>query len=312
MLDCIAISVTAEKYSGNCPLSDEKSIAKSSFAVLLAAYNGALWIEEQVSSILDQNGVSVNLFISVDYSTDSTLEFIQDLILKDSRVHILPYGEKYGGAAKNFFRLLRDVDFIRYDYVALSDQDDIWLPNKLMYAETQIMSADVDAYSSDVLAFWEDGSKKLIKKSDPQKEFDYVFEAAGPGCTYVFRSAVLMNFKIFLSKNWISVNEIALHDWLIYSYFRVNGFAWLIDSFPLIHYRQHAFNQVGVNSGINAYVGRFFKVRGKWYRGEVEKIAKLLEYKPPSRFFMIKNFFRLRRNFLDSIVLLFFVMLGVY
>ncbi len=47
---------------------------KGSFkiAVLLAAYNGMEWIEEQIASILSQKGVSIKIFISVDLSSDRT------------------------------------------------------------------------------------------------------------------------------------------------------------------------------------------------------------------------------------------------
>ncbi len=281
-------------------------------AILLAAYNGASWIEEQLATILNQSGVVVNVFISIDYSSDNTLEVLDEIRLNESRVSILKYGEKFGGAAKNFFRLIRDVDFLKYDYVAFADQDDVWLPNKISFAINQIEKKEVDAYSSDVLAFWQDGKKCLIKKSYPQKKFDFLYEAAGPGCTYVFKVPGLSCFKNFLLKNWGTVNEIALHDWLIYAYFRSNGFNWFIDYVPLIHYRQHEKNQVGVNSGMKAYGVRVSKVRNKWYRCQVEKIARLLGFDVPTRSFMLRNFLQLRRRSRDTFVLLIFVLFRLY
>jgi rhamnosyltransferase len=83
----------------------------SSIAVLLATYNGMKWIEEQVESILNQQSVDVNIYISVDLSTDNTYQWCQDLAKQNVHVKVLPYGERFGGAAKNFFRLIRDVDF---------------------------------------------------------------------------------------------------------------------------------------------------------------------------------------------------------
>ncbi len=281
-------------------------------AILLAAYNGASWIEEQLATILNQSGVVVNVFISIDYSSDNTLEVLDEIRLNESRVSILEYGEKFGGAAKNFFRLIRDVDFLKYDYVAFADQDDVWLPNKISFAINQIEKKEVDAYSSDVLAFWQDGKKCLIKKSYPQKKFDFLYEAAGPGCTYVFKVPGLSCFKNFLLKNWGTVNEIALHDWLIYAYFRSNGFNWFIDYVPLIHYRQHEKNQVGVNSGMKAYGVRVSKVRNKWYRCQVEKIARLLGFDVPTRSFMLRNFLQLRRRSRDTFALLIFVLFRLY
>lgn len=281
-------------------------------AVLVAAYNGAEWIEEQIKTILSQDDVVVDIYVSVDLSTDGTFEMLQKYELTESRIHLLEYGDRYGGAAKNFFRLIRDVEFSDYDYVAFSDQDDIWLSNKLALAVSKIKSSDVDAYSSDVLAFWNDGSKKLIKKSYPQKKFDFLFEAAGPGCTYVLKAAALAEFKKKLIINWAVVNEIELHDWLIYAYFRANKLKWLIDPLPLMYYRQHSANQVGVNRGLKAYLVRLKKVRYKWYRTEVERIAFFIDFQVPKLSFMLLNFLQIRRRTRDAFILLSFVLLGLY
>jgi rhamnosyltransferase len=65
---------------------------------------------------------------------------------------------------------------------------------------------------------------------EPQKKFDHLFEAAGPGCTYVFKSDALQQFKDFLILNWNAVNDIELHDWMMYAYFREHDLDWHIDS----------------------------------------------------------------------------------
>ena len=96
-----------------------------SIAILLSAYNGAEWIEEQIDTILKQHDVSIQLFISVDLSTDNTYDLCKELEQKKTNITILEYGERFGGAAKNFFRLIRDVNILGFDYVALADQDDI-------------------------------------------------------------------------------------------------------------------------------------------------------------------------------------------
>ena len=88
-----------------------------SIAVLLSAHNGICWIEEQVISILSQRDVSIKIFISIDRSTDNTFEWCKNFARKNNNINLLPYGEKFGGAAKNFFRLIRDVDFSYYDYI---------------------------------------------------------------------------------------------------------------------------------------------------------------------------------------------------
>ena len=192
-------------------------------AVLLAAYNGMAFIQAQLESVLKQKDVLVSVFISVDKSSDNTFEWCNEFSMNDSRVSVLPYGEQFGGAAPNFFRLIRDVDFADFDLVALSDQDDIWLEDKLITAYYSMKKNNVDAYSSNVMAFWDDGQQAIIDKAQAQRKYDYLFEAAGPGCTYVLASLPLQKFKENLLKKKQLVNQITLHDWLIYAFFRANN-----------------------------------------------------------------------------------------
>ena len=287
-----------------------------SVAVLLAAYNGMEWIEEQVSSILSQKSISIEIFISVDLSNDKTHEWCQGLAGKNAHVKVLPYGEKFGGAAKNFFRLIRDVDFSCFDYVALSDQDDIWDSSKLHHAIRTIEQDSLDGYSSDVIAFWSNGREKLVKKSFPQKKFDYFFEAAGPGCTYVLKQQSVQTFKKFLIKNWENINCIESHDWLIYAFFRSRSMSWCIDSEPLMLYRQHESNQVGSNFGFLAYLKRIKMVKSGWYRSEVRKISEIISINDDAFtldiWFLIKNFYQLRRQNRDTFILLLMILLGFF
>lgn len=281
-------------------------------AIVLAAYNGKQWINEQIESIFQQIDIDVHIFISVDLSSDGTYEWCKECEQSRPNVTVLSYGERFAGAAKNFYRLIRDVDFTAFEYVAFADQDDIWLENKLSHAINMIQQNNLDAFSSDVTAFWEDGRIKIVKKSYTQKKFDYLFEAAGPGCTYVFTSYALQKFKHFLTINWSDVNRVALHDWVIYAFMRHHYMRWYIDDQSLMLYRQHSNNQVGINFGIHAYKKRIFMVRQKWYRNEVNKICELLMIEQPKRWFNIINFWQLRRRPRDAFVLLVMNLLGIF
>lgn len=288
-----------------------------SIAVLLAAYNGMEWIEEQVASISSQKNTSIQIFISVDLSNDKTYEWCQNLARNNSYIKVLPYGERFGGAAKNFYRLIRDVDFSYFDYIALSDQDDIWDSDKLHHAISVIEKDNLDGYSGNVIAFWSDGQERLVKKNFPQKRFDYFFEAAGAGCTYVFKQQAIQKFKKFLIKNWTKVNLVELHDWMIYAYFRSQGMKWKIDSKSLMRYRQHDNNQVGLNYGLKAYLIRSKKIKAKWYRNEVQKIIYLLSGRSSQdislkKLFLTKNFWHLRRRPRDAIFLLFIIIFQIF
>ena len=266
---------------------------KPRICVLLAAFNGQLWIEEQIDSILSQEGVNVSLFISVDLSTDNTLSLCRRYETLNKNVIVLPYGDSFKSASMNFFHLFKCVDIKGFDYVALSDQDDIWLPEKLERAVSKLVNGECDAYSSDVMAFWSNGRKKLIKKSYPQKSLDHYFESSGPGCTFVLKSFHAEAFKSFIVSNWRRVSQVYLHDWLLYAFIRSNGFRWIIDDKPLMLYRQHNSNVVGANSGVSGVLKRLKMLRLGWYGNEVYKIHRLVSPMssfPFSAIFIVANF----------------------
>jgi len=284
-------------------------------AVLLAAYNGMAFIEQQLQTILQQKGVKVAVYISVDLSSDGIFQWCQKLAQSHPEVTVLPYGERFGGAASNFYRLIRDVDFSAFDYIALSDQDDIWLPDKLISACQSIDKHGVDAYSSNVLAFWPDGHEQLIDKAQPQRQYDYLFESAGPGCTYVMKTKPLMAFKTALISDWEQANQVTLHDWFLYAFFRTNDYQWIIDSEYKMRYRQHEHNQVGVNKGFNARIKRLRLLRNGWYKQQVLLIAQLVDTDNSlftSRWHILKKITQLRRDWKDRLVLCACVLMGLF
>ena len=109
------------------------------------------------------------------------------------------------------------------------------------------------------------------------------------------------------------VNKVALHDWLIYAYFRNCKFNWKIDNISYIRYRQHKSNEFGANSNFRAYLKRIFLIKNSWYRTEVEKINKLIQ---PDLLlnlnFRVKNFIYLRRRLKDALILLIISIFGFY
>lgn len=244
-------------------------------AVLLAAYNGEQWIQEQISSILKQKNVDVTLFISIDQSSDNTLMLCEELALSEPRINLLPYGDIFGGAALNFYRLIKDVDFTSFDYISFADQDDIWLEDKLQRASLFLEKYDV--YSSNVIAFWPNGKAVLINKAQPQVKYDFLFEAAGPGCTYVIHRDVAIEFKKFIVSKWQEVKKIELHDWHFYSFSRVKNFQWVIDERPGMYYRQHQNNQVGANNTMAGAVKRLNLIKCKWYREQICRMISVFE-----------------------------------
>lgn len=292
---------------------------KPKIAVLLATFNGEAYLNAQLKSIQYQSDVEVFIVVSDDCSTDSTTQFLPEECAFNRNFIVLPK-EKLGSAAANFFRLLRDADLTHVDYVALSDQDDIWQADKLSHAAQKILEINVDAYSSNVTAFWPNGTQKLINKAQPQQEWDYMFESAGPGCTFVLTQKLALGLQSFLIANQEKCQNIALHDWFIYAFARSRGFRWFIDKESHMLYRQHAANVVGANVGVKAKLARWQQLRAGWlvkqslliadilgYNG-AWPIQKLKRYHLADRLALIANVSKLRRRLRDRVALALFLL----
>lgn len=232
------------------------SMAIPSVAVALAAYNGTAYIAEQVESILRQTGVAVTIFVSVDRSADGTEAWFQRLAQDERRVILLDTGQVFGGAAPNFFRLLREIDLTSFDYLSFADQDDIWPSDKLVRAHQQMVIESADGYSSNFIAFWPTGKKLLVNKAQPQRLWDYLFESAGPGCTYVMCRKLALALQKAARNQQEDLANLVFHDWFAYAFARANGYRWLIDKRPNLLYRQHGKNQFGVNAGAGPFLRR--------------------------------------------------------
>jgi rhamnosyltransferase len=244
-------------------------------AVLLAAYNGMQWIEEQLASILEQSAASVTVYISIDPSTDGTEAWCEAYAAQHSQVSVLPDAGTFGGASRNFFRLIRDVDLDGYDFVAFADQDDVWHADKIERAVNAIETLRVDAYSSNVTAFWPDGHTCLLDKAQPQVRWDHLFEAAGPGCTYVLSRKLMKPMKAAMLAAWDNLQSVSLHDWYCYAYARSKGYRWFIDPQPSMSYRQHGRNQLGANTGIKSLIARYKTIHDGWWFSQIQIIAGL-------------------------------------
>jgi rhamnosyltransferase len=252
-----------------------KEYLKPKVVILMATYNGLHWISEQVTSILNQIDVEVTLYISDDVSTDGTQHWLESLSKEADQVHILPKVKRLGSAGKNFYRLIIDSNIEGYDYVAFSDQDDIWQPNKLISHIKLLKRHHADGVSSNVLAFWPDGKKKLIVKSQLQKKWDFLFESAGPGCTFLMTPWLIDKVREQLLNKESHASAVVMHDWLTYAVCRGHGYKWIIDSTPSVLYRQHNNNVIGANFGLKAIWARLMKVRQGWYQAEIIKICQV-------------------------------------
>ena len=243
-------------------------------AVLLAAHNGSRWIEEQLKSIVEQVDVDTTIVVSDDASTDATLPILAGWQARQALQLLPPADAPMGSANRNFLRLIRDAPLGVATHVALADQDDIWNPQKLARAVGVIADNGVEAYSSNVVAFWSDGKQRVLRKSQAGRRFDHLFESAGPGCTFVIRRAAFEQLRGWVTQHFQRLQDIKVHDWLIYALARSWGWKWHIDPWPGVLYRQHAHNEIGANVGSRAAWRRFRLSRDGTYRRDVLAVAR--------------------------------------
>lgn len=288
--------------------------------VLMATYNGSPWLKQQIDSVLNQQGVTVQLVVSDDNSTDNTVDCLNELTNTYTNIIVLPAMPRLGSAGKNFYRLILNADISGFDYIAFADQDDIWNSDKLINHIKLSRQYNADGLSSNVLAFWPNSTKKLIVKSQPQRKYDFLFESAGPGCTFLMTPWLVNQVRTQLNDSNSLAKLVALHDWLVYAICRAHGHKWLIDAEPSLEYRQHQANTLGANSGLNAKLTRLISLKQGWYRTEVSKvcqvagllsndknimqIALLVKSRTLlSRFKLLRYLPELRRNFFDRLAL---------
>lgn len=107
--------------------------------ILLATYNGEKYIRTQLDSLLHQTVKDVRILIRDDNSTDGTMKILQKYVEKYVNIEIIHDNCKAGGAAANFFFLMKHATA---DYVMFCDQDDKWLPHKIEMSLSAMKEAE--------------------------------------------------------------------------------------------------------------------------------------------------------------------------
>jgi glycosyltransferase involved in cell wall biosynthesis len=228
--------------------------------VLLATYNGSRFLREQLDSIECQTLPVSRITVRDDGSTDGTLSLLEKWATSRSSVCILR-GSRLG-FVKNFFALLANQDE-ESEYFAFSDQDDVWLPNKMERAvgclsrgaaSEPLMYCSRLEFVDQQLAHL--GYSKVPKRVDFANA---LVENIATGCSMVLNRTAR---NVICEK----LPQMALfHDW--WCYLVVAGLGNVIfDETPTVRYRQHGNNQVGATASrfelFRRRLQRFFRQRG--------------------------------------------------
>lgn len=227
---------------------------RAQIAVLMATYNGALFLKEQVESILAQTHSDWCLTVSDDGSTDATL----DIVRRYQKVNLgritLVQGPHQDFAA-NFLSLAmnakRDVD-----YYAWSDQDDVWLPDKLERAVKAMMPLGQDEPAlycgRTVLVDVDNREYGLSPMMDrlPPSFANALVQCLGGGNTMVFNRPA----RALIAGGY--GHKVPSHDWWAYMIVSGSGGRVIYDPTPILRYRQTGNNAMGSNRGFKAKVAR--------------------------------------------------------
>ncbi|WP_022881570.1 glycosyltransferase family 2 protein [Gryllotalpicola ginsengisoli] len=220
-----------------------------SVSVALCTHNGERFVAEQVRSILAQSRGADELIVSDDASADGTLRVVAETMTDASPELRVLRNDPPLGVTKNFEQA---VGASRGDYIALSDQDDVWRPDKLeltaglLDADPAALLVHTDARLVDeagvplggtLFGRLEVGEAEL-GLIESGRGIDAVLRRnLATGATVVFRRE-LLDAALPFPPLWV-------HDeWLAAIAAALGGLRVLRE--PTIDYRLHGANQIGV------------------------------------------------------------------
>lgn len=234
-------------------------------SVCLATKNGQQFIKEQIDSILSQLGCNDELVISDDNSDDDTLSIL--LTYKDPRVKI--YRNTYNNHVRNFEFTLRVATG---DYIFLSDQDDVWMKNKvevmlpLLKEYDMVVSNAVvtDESLNPLFNFFKRPSSVMNAEPSILK----ILRSPTSGCCMAFTRSLVENSLPFPANMY-------MHDRWLWAISCVFGKPLIIDD-PLIFYRRHKFNFTNRDNHDPVILGKTHASLGKKIRLRYLLISNLV------------------------------------
>lgn len=237
-----------------------------SVTVLLSTYNGEKYLDEQLESIVSQEGVSTRIIARDDGSTDNTLSILEQW---KGKAYLSWYNGGNLGPALSFMDLLKNAGGAQY--YALSDQDDYWLSDKLQIAvnslekynkrpalyfcQTELVDKDLNRIDSVII--------------HPRLTFGeaLVYHFVG-GCTMVMNRA-LRDIIIRYTPKYIN-----MHDVWIYNVAQAIGAHVVFDNTPHILYRQHGDNVIGQSTSV---ITEWKNRTGRLVKRELHSRSKLAQ-----------------------------------
>lgn len=214
--------------------------------ILMSTYNGEQFLAEQIHSIQEQTYTDWQLLIRDDGSSDQTRTIIKRFVEEDSRIRFINENDQTNlGVIDSFFQL---VKFEEADVYFFSDQDDVWLPDKL-----EVSLKEAEQYSVDEpLMIYMDLkvvdqelnilSDSMIRSQSHHANTELVQELTENTVT---GGVSMINHSLALL--WQQTEGILMHDWYLALLASAFGNLVYIDQ-PGELYRQHGNNVLGART----------------------------------------------------------------
>ena len=197
-------------------------------SVCIATYNGERYIRQQIESIVCQLNVDDEIIVSDDGSTDGTLDIVKGI--GDKRIKIIE-GPGRKSPILNFECALKAS---KGDFIFLSDQDDVWKPDKVEICMKWLKTYNCVVSDAEVT---DNRLKPLypslydIMQVRQGRIYNTIWKNAYTGCCMAFRRDVVEASLPF-------PKDIPMHDIWIGN---VAAYKYNVIFIPdrLIHFRRH-------------------------------------------------------------------------
>ena len=247
-------------------------------SIAMCTYNGEKYLRDQLESIARQTTLPSELVVCDDVSTDSTPEILAEFTKAAPFPVRLIRNRKNLGSTKNFEQA---IGLCTCDLIALSDQDDIWMPEKLArQSELLERNPELGGVFSDAQLV-DDRSALLgqnlwasILFTQPDQER---FKAGRAATVLIRRNVVTgatLIFRANLRPLFSPIPAAWVHDgWITWMLVMYSKLAFIED--PLIHYRLHPDQQIGVEA---LTLSRSLSLRKRLKKGRREGAGKNLAH----------------------------------
>lgn len=244
---------------------------EAEITILMALFNGARHLRAQLDSFAAQAGVDWALIVSDDGSTDAG-PAILDAFAADHPGHaVRRIDGPRRGFAQNFLHLLMAAG-PETPMVALSDHDDVWLPEKLARAAAALADQPAGrpalfcARTRIVGPQLEEGRLSPVWRR-PFGFANALVQNVAAGNTIVLNRAALdLAQEAIRRAQAAGAADIVAHDWWLYQIVAGAGGRVIRDNRPALLYRQHPTNEMGRNDTARARIARIRKIAGGDFR----------------------------------------------